>query len=646
MSEKLVLCDCNGTQQIDGAALERATGLPCSRVFTALCTDQLGEAAKLIEGGACRIACQQERAVFEELAEETGAEPPSFVDIRDRAGWTDGKADTTPKMAALVADAGLVQPAARSLDVVSEGTCLVIGAGEAAMDAAARLAGHLAVTLLLPEGAALPLTRSHDMITGRLRKARGSLGRFEVVIDALRQLEPGGRGDFALGAPRDGGTSHCDLILDLSGGTPLFPAPHKRDGYLRADPGDALGVARAVFDASHMVGTFEKPIYVRLEESLCAHSRAGQTGCSNCLDICPTGAISPAGEHVAVDPLICAGCGACSALCPSGAISYDMPTPETLFRRMRLLAETYRNAGGGTPRLLVHDGDFGAEMISLSARYGRGLPADVIPMELETISGFGHAEMLAALASGFGAVDILLAPKTERDALERETALATAMLGAEHVRLLDLNDPDALSDALYGGKADTLCAPVLPLGGRRDVARLALRALRPDTDAPVPLPAGAPYGAVLVDTDKCTLCLSCAGLCPSGALGDNPDKPQLRFQEDACLQCGLCATICPEQAIALVPQMDLSDAALSQRVLHEEEPYPCIECGKEFGVRSTIERIVERLEGKHPMFAESAQGRMIRMCDDCRVRAQFHEQDNPFAMGPRPRVRTTDDYLN
>ena len=160
----------------------------------------------------------------------------------------------------------------------------------------------------------------------------------------------------------------------------------------------------------------------------------------------------------------------------------------------------------------------------------------------------------------------------------------------------------------------------------------------------LPLPAAAPYGAVLVDTDACTLCLSCVSLCPSGALGDNPDLPQLRFQEDACLQCGLCATICPEDAITLQPRLNLADDALRQTVLHEEEPFACVECGKLFGVRSTVERITEKLANKHGMFANPATIRMIQMCDTCRIHAQYHSENNPFAGGERPRVRTSDDY--
>ncbi len=148
-----------------------------------------------------------------------------------------------------------------------------------------------------------------------------------------------------------------------------------------------------------------------------------------------------------------------------------------------------------------------------------------------------------------------------------------------------------------------------------------------------------------VNTQTCTLCLSCVSLCPSGALGDNPDLPQLRFQEDACLQCGLCATICPENAITLTSRLNLSDEALSQIVLNEEEPFPCIVCGVPFGAKSTIERIAGKL-ASHSMYRDPEMSRALRMCDDCRVNARFHSEDSPMRVGDRPRVRTTEDYLS
>lgn len=644
MQKSVLLCDCLGSQTLDSAAISAATGLPCGACQSGLCVDQIDVAAKAIATGGYIIACQQEAHRFAALADELGADVPEFVDIRDRAGWSDDAGDATPKMAALIADAALNEPMPKSIDIVTEGTCLVIGTTDAAIAAADKLAEALAVTVLLAPGSEIMPSPAYDSVIGTLRQATGSLGRFELRIDAFQDSKLGGRGTPALSAPRDGALSSCDIILDLTGGTPLFPAPEKRDGYVRADPKSQPAVADAIFAASQMVGTFEKPLYVRMEPSLCAHSRAEKPACSNCLDLCPTGAIVSAGEHVEIDPLICAGCGACSAVCPSGAITYDAPTSDHIFRRINTLASTYRKAGGVDATLLVHDAH-GSEMISLAARFGRGLPAHVIPMEVSALSGFGHAEMLGALASGFARVDVLLGPKTERDALDPQLALADA-ISPDKIALLDMADPDALSDHLFVRPRDTqITEPVLPLGTRRQIARLSAKALNPDAET-LALPDGAPYGAVVVDTDACTLCLACVSLCPSGALADNSDLPQLRFQEDACLQCGLCTNICPEKAITLQPQLDLTDAAFTQTVLNEEEPFPCVECGTLFGVKSTVEKITEKLAGNHAMFANPQAARMIQMCDNCRINAQYHSENNPFQGGERPRPRTTDDYLS
>ena len=159
------------------------------------------------------------------------------------------------------------------------------------------------------------------------------------------------------------------------------------------------------------------------------------------------------------------------------------------------------------------------------------------------------------------------------------------------------------------------------------------------------MPEGAPFGSVEVAIAGCTLCLACVGACPTGALLDNPDRPMLSFVEDACVQCGLCRNTCPERVIRLEPRLDFTPAARVPRVLKEEEPAQCTRCGKAFGTKSSIERIVSQLSGRNPLFQTPEQVALIRMCDDCRVKAQFEAKDNPMALGERRRPRTSEDYL-
>jgi hypothetical protein len=45
------------------------------------------------------------------------------------------------------------------------------------------------------------------------------------------------------------------------------------------------------------------------------------------------------------------------------------------------------------------------------------------------------------------------------------------------------------------------------------------------------------------------------------------------------------------------------------------------------------------------MFGSDEQAQRLMMCDDCRVIVQFDAPDVPLAGPPRPKTRTTDDYL-
>jgi ferredoxin len=122
----------------------------------------------------------------------------------------------------------------------------------------------------------------------------------------------------------------------------------------------------------------------------------------------------------------------------------------------------------------------------------------------------------------------------------------------------------------------------------------------------------------------------------------------LRFTESLCVQCGLCAATCPEQVITLKPQLDFVAWSEPRRVVKEEEPFHCISCARPFGTKSTIERVVAKLQDRHWMFSGAAgqeRVRVLQMCEDCRVEVVVGESFDPHAAPARPKPRTAEDYL-
>jgi ferredoxin len=439
----------------------------------------------------------------------------------------------------------------------------------------------------------------------------------------------------------------------------LFPAADLRDGYLRAHPDDAAALLKAVLKARDLVGSFEKPGYVAFTSDLCAHARSRIVGCNRCLELCPTGAIAPAGDHVAIDAYICAGCGQCAAVCPTGAAAYTHPPADALMRKLRALLTAYREAGGEDAVVLLHDEAHGAPLIDALARFGEGLPARVLPLCVNEVTQVGLESIAAVFAFGASSLRFLLRAKPLHDVvgLRNTIALAAPILhglgfAGARVATIETDDPDTLGAELRNLAwlpSTSRPATFVPTGVKRSVLRLALRELHYGAPNPVdivPLLEKAPFGSVEVDVAGCTLCLSCVSACPTGALTDDPERPMLRFAEDACTQCGLCKATCPEKVVTLRPQLDFRAATAAPRVLKEEQPFCCIRCGKPFGVKSTIERVAAKLAGKHWMYKDTPNRlEVVKMCDDCRIAVVTEQDFDPYGSPPRAPVRTTEDYL-
>lgn len=662
--KKVMLCSCEGSMPVDGKALAKAFASDEPKIHHQLCRSGLAAYREALGTEPLLIACGQEAPLFAELAEQAGVDAPGFVDIRDRAGWSDQGGRATAKMAALIAEAAVELEPTPVVTLNSAGRIVVLGKDEVALDAARRLSAERSVQLVVTgPGTTLtpPGMRGFTLWRGRPVRAEGALGNWTLTIEALAAVVPSARGALAFEPAQDGASLvTADIVLDLTGEVSLGRG---RDGWLAVDPRVPAAVEKAVAEALGLLGEFEKPRYIRIDPSLCAHSRNAQIACTRCIDICPSSAIIGKGDAAVIDAHACGGHGACASTCPTGAIRYEFPAGNGLYTRLAAMLGAYRAAAAGAPSshsgtapvLLAHDAEHGGAVIGALARFGAGLPANVLPFALNAVAVLGPDFLLTALSHGIARIVAFADPKHRvdlaplRDAAGLANRVMAGLGWAARVDIVVATDPAELAAVLVAPvpAAVTPAAEFLVLGTKRQTLGLALSHLRRHASIPVDvlaLAAGDPFGAVVLDTAKCTLCLACVPACPAAALSGHADRPSLGFIEANCVQCGLCRVTCPEKAITLKPQINFSETSRNRLTLKEEDPFACIRCGKPFGTKSSIERMVERLAG-HSMFAGSKLD-LIKMCDGCRVEAQYRQEEGarPMAGAQRPLPRTGDDY--
>src|SRR5258708_13428075 len=194
---------------------------------------------------------------------------------------------------------------------------------------------------------------------------------------------------------------------------------------------------------------------------------------------------------------------------------------------------------------------------------GKVTPAHAIPFEVLHIASVGSDLLLAAVCYGASQVVIVADkdnPEAYAAALREQMALAQSILNGlgyqgAHCAVFHVTDSKELERHLWS---------LQPAAG---VSRPAAFNLSPEKRTTldfefdhlaresskkideIKLPAGAPFGALLINKNTCTLCKACIGACPEAALLDAEDAPNLRFIERNCLQRDLSENTYPQDAL-------------------------------------------------------------------------------------------------
>nr|WP_300309499.1 4Fe-4S binding protein [Halomonas sp.] len=439
-----------------------------------------------------------------------------------------------------------------------------------------------------------------------------------------------------------------DLVVDLAS-PPCLELELLPPGYFHLPEanGERNDVLASLPD---WVGDFDKPRYFQIASDACAHSTRGFTGCTRCLDVCPADAISShkgrIDSRIDIDPFRCHGVGSCSSACPTGAIEFRQPLSHLQQDTLVAWLSAYHDAGGSHAIMRFVQ----AEPSATAA----DLPGHVIEVPLEDLGTAGSDQWLTALAAGACEVHIQAysdMPVRLQQHLHDQLAQARGILeaiGLSPERLVwrgaddappkaDLPRFNALPTRLIKGELQGSSGTSHDAPSKRARLNCVLEHLAAHghlNGERHSLPSNSPFGAITVDSEGCTLCMSCVASCPTPALNADQDAPRLSFREADCVQCGLCEQSCPEHVIHLVPGFLAAPERTQYQLLHEDQPFACIHCGKPFANTGTITAIQKKL-AEHPYFS-GAQAKRLEMCQDCRVKDIWeelaHHPDSPVRL--------------
>lgn len=336
----------------------------------------------------------------------------------------------------------------------------------------------------------------------------------------------------------------------------------------------------------------------------------GTTRCGLCIDACPPGAIVADGDVVSIDTGRCDTCGRCVPVCPTGA---------------------FHLAGNGAGQIEAElDAVLPATGVAFRCRHAwttaDELPTTWTTVELPSLAPVTTGWILQALAAGATAVRLLPCGGACCSEIAERSALCQTVLTqlgdrdpAARVAVLETADEarPAPLDRISTNPANAGIVLVEPQATVDALNQLGSVLPGELTELAIDDPA-SPLGRLALDVDACTLCGSCAVVCPTHALTlDTTDGDHvLHHDPRLCTGCKICVAACPEHALSVRPGFDGAHLEAGIRELVRSARSICRRCGCELPAEPTARRVRELLAERWPSLAAGTAG----LCAECESR--------------------------
>jgi len=467
-----------------------------------------------------------------------------------------------------------------------------------------------------------------------LVSVEGRLGNLQVTLGPDPMSDAGPQNRFSLKA---------DQLVVLAKEPPS--GTKRRTGVHLLSSTESEVLEETARQVRELVGNFHKPEHVIYDQAICAGGDKGIETCGRCITFCPYNAISRQTDNpirIQVDHLTCEGCGACVSACPTSALHFTEPSPQEVYARMAtLLASSKEEHGTVDPPVIVfHCEEMGRKVLETAGEIPLPYSPGVLPVEVPCLRYVSESNMLAALSLGAAGVGLLgceNCPNGERELLYQKHDFTQLILqhfgfGQERVRIITAEEgleADAIG-VVNGFISQLSDAPLVASWStprqteNREIMAEVLESFLEQTGkepGTMKLSPDLPFALAEVEESGCTLCRSCANVCPTNAFKFDEENNSLYFKHINCVGCGLCEQVCPENVITLRSELFLEKPTLDYKKVVEDEMINCSKCEKPYINRRALEAVESKLfeiESLKHTFSGDRKN-ILKMCPDCRT---------------------------
>jgi ferredoxin len=354
--------------------------------------------------------------------------------------------------------------------------------------------------------------------------------------------------------------------------------------------------------------------------SICQYSGRLDIGCARCVDSCPHQALSRQESGIAVDHLRCRDCGNCVSICPTGAMQNGCFGDETLLQYLDKI-------GAGEGKNLVIGGEQALHLLWWQSK--RYKSKSTVFLEYSTVQALSLFHFLLFFSAGYRRVMVVKddnghALSTLNEAIDKANGIVAALFGLQN--FIHLIEPAQYAD---NSAAVTVSHPLrsflIPqtFTNRRAVFAEVLRHLLRQADKKLDVHAmGSDFLSISCNEDGCTQCLACLNECRTMALQADEKNLSLTYNAGLCVGCGVCVQVCPETVLSMAANSAIDVHFLQRKVIAQAEAVRCKRCGKVFGTRKSLDRVLEILSSREVVNAEH-----FEYCSTCRVVKLFETEE-------------------